>query len=135
MGRSNAIDTCLQAKLVLTEELQELKEGLNLDMEQNYKKIYDLCFGYEYQDLDLIELIEDENFMTDERVSDYIQRNPDEARLRHFFGKTYTDSIYKMNGYGNLANVNKGDFEDLINSLVEKIEEEIKSEKQESFSM
>jgi len=129
------IDKSLQAKLELKTELQDLKENLGYDHEQNYKKIRDLCLGYEYQDIDLLDLVDAENFMVDEQVSDYIQRNPDEARLRNFFGKTYTDSIYKMNGYGNLVNVSSSDFEDLIDSLVEKIEEEIKSEQQKSCEM
>ncbi len=47
------------------------------------------------------------------------------SRLRCFIGDTYDANLYRLDGYGNLANVDNSDFEYLINDIVQSLEEDI----------
>ncbi len=46
-------------------------------------------------------------------------------RVRNFVADTYSDDIYKLDGYNNLANVEESDFESLVYDLTERIKDDI----------
>ena len=48
-------------------------------------------------------------------------------RVRCFVADTYSDDIYKLDGYNNLANVTDGDLESLVYDLTEKIKDDIEN--------
>ncbi|GHV00909.1 hypothetical protein FACS1894211_09490 [Clostridia bacterium] len=81
----------------------------------------------------LTDIIQEAEFVDEELLNDYFQnvlaKEPSLARIRHFIGDTHDDEIYRFDGYGNLANVDKGDFEDVIYNVQEKIIEAIEPEK------
>ena len=47
------------------------------------------------------------------------------SSLRCFIGDTYNAGLYRLDGCGNLANVDNSDFEYLIDDIVQTLEEDI----------
>lgn len=110
------------------EKLEELKDNLSYDNEHNYNKLIEIANNFDYDfDTCIIELTHD---LIDEEIAEDILKSELERggidRARCFIGDTTTDSVYKMNGYGNLENVYISDFEDIINNIINEIEKEIK---------
>ena len=69
----------------------------------------------------------DYDFVDDE-VLEYIVKKESLggiSRLRCFIGDTYDANLYRLDGYGNLANVDNSDFEYLIDDIVQSLEEDI----------
>ena len=61
-----------------------------------------------------------------EREKIAIENNSDSIdRLRCFVGDTYSDDIYCLDGYGNLKNINDGDFETLCEDLARIVEQQL----------
>lgn len=118
-------DTQQQERLELIGDLQTIKENLScLNKSKQYSDIYNKCVDYDntYNDLNLTDYICEENFMDDYDVEEYVKNNADDVnRLRYFLGDTYDDEIYKLDGYGNLQNVDDTDFECLIDELTSTI--------------
>lgn len=115
-------------KRLLADELLSLKSNLGYDMQGNYSDLWNLCVDYdnEHSDLYLTDRITEENYVDDELLEYLIKENStDIRRLRCFIGDTYDDNIYRLDGYGNLANVEKDDFECLIDELIGTIEADI----------
>lgn len=111
------------------EQLRELKEGLGYDMEENYTNLWNVCadFDNNHHGSYLTDRIQEYDFVDDE-VLDYIlveQSKNGLSSLRCFIGDTYDDRIYRLDGYGNLANVDNSDFEYLIDEISEEIESDI----------
>jgi len=109
--------------------IKNIKKNLknNTDLE-NYNAIYTACCHLDNdRDLDLIDYIYEKNFIVDEedeRIA--IEHNSDSIeRLRYFIGNTYRADMYKINTYGNLSNVNDGDFIQLCDELLEVVEKEL----------
>ncbi len=51
-------------------------------------------------------------------------------RVRCFIADTYSDDIYKLDGYNNLANVEESDIENLVYDLTKQIKSDIEELKQ-----
>lgn len=111
------------------EQLGILKNGLGLDMEENYANLWNACADYDnnHRGSSLTDKITDYDFVDDE-ILEYIVKEQSlggVARLRCFIGDTYDANLYRLDGYGNLANVDNSDFEYLIDDIVQTLEEDI----------
>lgn len=111
------------------EQLGILKEGLGLDMDTNYSNLWNACAEYDnnHRGSYLTDRIQEYDFVDDE-VLEYIVKEQSLggiSRLRCFIGDTYDANLYRLDGYGNLANVDNSDFEYLIDDIVQSLEEEI----------
>ena len=75
----------------------------------------------------MVDYIREQEFVDDDDMKYWIeQANNDVDRLRCFIGDTYSDTIYKLDGYGNLENVDRGDFECLCDELIDILRDNIK---------
>ena len=119
----------------IIEELKNLKKEMPFDYEVAYNRIYNICneCECEYSEPNLTAYLEDENFVNDEWVTEYIKENPDITRLRYFIGDTYDASLYKLDGYGNLSNILEEDLQFLCDSLINMIDENIKELEQDEM--
>lgn len=111
------------------EQLGILKDGLGWDMEENYANLWNACADYDnnHRGLYLTDRIQAYDFVDDE-ILEYIVKEQSlggVSRLRYFIGDTYDANLYRLDGYGNLANVDNSDFEYLINDIVQSLEEDI----------
>ena len=111
------------------EQLGILKDGLGWDMEENYANLWNACADYDnnHRGLYLTDRIQAYDFVDDE-ILEYIVKEQSlggVSRLRCFIGDTYDANLYRLDGYGNLANVDNSDFEYLINDIVQSLEEDI----------
>ena len=116
-------------KRAFIEELLELKNDLSYDQSGNYSKIWNACADYDnnHRGVYLTDRIIEKDFVTEELLEYIVKENAtDLSRLRYFIGDTYDDDIYRLDGYGNLANVDTDDFEDLIDELTEYLADDIR---------
>lgn len=116
-------------KRAFIEELLELKNDLSYDQSSNYSKIWNACADYDnnHRGVYLTDRIIEKDFVTEELLEYIVKENAtDLSRLRYFIGDTYDDDIYRLDGYGNLANVDTDDFEDLIDELTEYLADDIR---------
>lgn len=66
------------------------------------------------------------DFVTEDLLEYIVKENAtDLSRLRCFINNTYEDNIYMLDGYGNLRNVDNGDFENLIDDIVSYLQNEV----------
>lgn len=110
-------------------QLNVLKNGLGWDMEENYANLWNACADYDnnHHGSYLTDRIQEYDFVDDE-ILEYIVKEESLggiSRLRCFIGDTYNASLYRLDGYGNLANVDNSDFEYLIDDIVQTLEEDI----------
>ena len=125
------------ARRKLIAELEDLKENLWDDnADKNYSALWNLCADYDNTQRDnlyLTDIISEAEFVDDELVDQYfksiLETNASLARIRHFIGDTRDDYIYKLDGYGNLANVDKDDFIEVIDNVQDKLIDTIEPEK------
>lgn len=87
-------------------KLKELKESIN---NMDYDTIRGLC-----------------EFITDDEIKDFgiIQEEFKKGgldSLRYFINDTFNAYVYKINGYGNLENVNDDNFIYVIDELLERL--------------
>lgn len=54
-------------------------------------------------------------------------------RVRCFINDTYSDDIYKLDGYNNLSNVSESDLRDAVDDVINNIESDIEDLKQEEM--
>ena len=112
-------------------DLKEMKEEGLIGTEREYCKIYNLCCDIDnkWNNFELTDhLAEQEYLQNDELLEDLIKQNSDDIdRLRCFIGDTYSADIYRLDGYGNLANVTSGDMEMLIDELIDIAKDQIKA--------
>lgn len=111
------------------EQLGILKDGLGWDMEENYANLWNACADYDnnHRGSYLTDRIQAYDFVDDE-ILEYIVKEQSlggVSRLRCFIGDTYDANLYRLDGCGNLANVDNSDFEYLINDIVQSLEEDI----------
>lgn len=115
-------------KQVFIDKLEEIKNNLSYDNIKNYNKIFNLCCDYENEHIGsyLTDKIFEYDFVDEESLEYLIKENStDLSRLRCFINGTYDADIYRLNGYGNLVNIGKDDFELLIDHLIYDIRNEI----------
>ena len=108
------------------EQLEEFKSTIiNRCNYDNYHQLYSLCSELESDcNLYLTDRLGEENFVCDEMEDYFIKENSDSIeRLRYFINDTYDDGIYKLDGYGNLANVDDSDFERICDDLIDMVKE------------
>ena len=114
----------------LIKNLKDLKrEGL-IGTERDYNRVYNLCceIDNKYNDYELTNFITSQNFICNDEVLDGLlkQNSDDIDRVRCFMGGTYSADLYRVDGYGNLANVTSGDMEMLVDELIDITKEQIK---------
>lgn len=110
----------------LNDEVKDIKSKIKKEVFENIKNIiYDFdgdhstCY---YDDLrDISDILDDDDldYWLEEAAKEGIDR------VRCFVADTYSDDIYKLDGYNNLANVTDGDLESLVYDLTEKIKDDI----------
>jgi hypothetical protein len=109
-------------KLKMIEELESFKENLSGNMNSNYSELWNMCadFDNENRGMYLTDTIQEAEFVDDDLLGEYMKSQDltDISRLRCFIGDTYSDDIYRFDGYGNLANVDSSDFEEVIDNLL-----------------
>ncbi len=125
----------LHALRQVKRELNDIKERSYYEYDRKYSDIYNACVDLDnnYNDIYLCDYIQEQNFVNEDEVEEFlIRENSDSlARLRCFMGDTYDDTLYRINGYGNLENVDNDDLNCLCDELIEQIEDYIDEEKQE----
>lgn len=110
-------------------KLEELKEKLpSMCYDDIYCELDNILIEYDNEAQDNLYLCdalnEIGNFVDEEILPDLIKNcNDDIDRLRCFIGYTNVASIYKLDGYGNLENVNDDDFIYCIDKIIERIKE------------
>lgn len=113
-------------------KLEEIKKNLSYDNEENYVNMVNTMIDYDNEAQDSLylydttqELVE---FVDDEILTYLIKENSDSvSRLRCFINDTNDDNIYKLDGYGNLENVNINDFEFCIDEAITKLKESLEA--------
>lgn len=118
-------------------ELDDLKENLwDNNAGKNYSQLWNLCADYDNDQNDnlyLTDIIQEAEFVDEYLLEDYFQnvlaKDPSLARIKHFIGDTYDDEIYRFDGYGNLENVDKDDFIDVIDNVQDRLLEAIEPNK------
>ena len=113
-------------------KLGEVKNNLSYDNEENYCDMINTMIDYDNEaqdDLYLYDTTQELVEFVDEEILEYlINQNKDSlSRLRYFINDTYDDSIYKLNGYGNLENVERDDFIYCIDEAISKLKESMEA--------
>ncbi len=120
-GEFLAADEYDFACLTFADELSDLKNNLGYDMEENYCHIWNACaeFDNNHSGSYITDKITNYDFVTEDLLEYIVKENAtDLPRLRCFINNTYEDNIYMLDGYGNLRNVDNGDFENLIDDII-----------------
>ncbi len=124
----------ISEKRKVIKELKNIKENLSYDMAADYYKILKTCVEIEndYGEPYPVDFIEGQDFITEEDVEQRIKEDDDMYldRIRCFIGDTYSSSIYKLDGYGNLQNITSEDLKSLCDDVVDLLNKNIKSLKQ-----
>lgn len=113
-------------------KLEEIKNNLSYNNEENYTKMINTMIDYDNEAQDNLYLYDTTqelvNFVDDEILSYLIKENSDSvSRLRCFINDTNDDNIYKLNGYGNLENVDINDFEFCIDEAITTLKESLEA--------
>lgn len=114
-------------------KLEELKDNLNFDNEKNYCDMVNIMIDYDNKaqdDLYLYDTVrETVEFIDEETLPYYIESQLKEFginRIIYMVGMVeYIDSIYKVNAYGNLENVDNSDFIYCIDETIERLKEKL----------
>lgn len=124
-------------KRAFMDDLSEFKCGLGYDHNDTYSKLWNKCAEFDNKHgTSLTDTITDYDFVTEDILEYIVKENAtDLSRLRFFIGDTYDADIYRLDGYGNLANVDKSDFEYIIDELIENLQEQIYIPLQEGFCL
>lgn len=115
-------------------DLKELKEKIEnieitYDYEKSYTDLYNTVIDYmnETQDSDFEYLFDDiiDYEMAEERAK-YELESGGLVRLYYFLGDVNCNNdIFKIDGYGNLAEIHIDDLEDLKQEIIDKINEKL----------
>lgn len=114
-------------------KLEEVKNNLSYNNDKNYCDMINTLIDYDNEAQDNLYLYdriqEMTEFVDDEMLNNYlIKENSDSiSRLRYFINNTQDDDIYKLDGYGNLENVDKQDFEDCIDEAIDILKESLEA--------
>ena len=118
----------------LKQRLQDIT--LTYNYEEEYNNIYNLVIDYmnDTQDWDFEYLFEDYiDYDTAEEITKQQIEQGGLERLYYFLGNTqfYDRDLFKINGYGNLENVDKLDLEVLLEDLIDEIDRKLGGEDNE----
>ena len=89
------------------EELKELREELSYSNEYNFNRLTEIVNNFDY-DFDTCLITITQDIVEEEIVEDILRSELERGgidRVRCFIGDTTSDSIYKIDAYGNLQNV------------------------------
>ena len=117
----------------LIKDLNEVKENLGVFTKDNYEKIYKILEDFDDENCtDYIGELHQSDFLEDDDLDYFLKKEIEGGvdRLRCFINDTYSDDMYKLDGYGNLANITQDDFENLIDDLTYQIKQDIEDLKQ-----
>lgn len=117
----------------LINELNEAKENLGVFTKDNYDKIYKILEEFDDENCTYyIDNLRQSDFLEDDDLDYFLEKEVKDGvdRLRCFINDTYSDDMYRLDGYGNLANITIGDFENLIDDLIYQIEQDIEDLRQ-----
>lgn len=117
----------------LINELNEAKENLGVFTKDNYDKIYKILEEFDNENCTYyIDNLRQSDFLEDDDLDYFLEKEAKDGvdRLRCFINDTYSDDMYRLDGYGNLANITIGDFENLIDDLIYQIEQDIEDLRQ-----
>lgn len=117
----------------LIKYLNEVKENLGVFTKDNYEKIYKILEDFDDENCtDYIGELHQSDFLEDDDLDYFLKKEIEGGvdRLRCLINDTYSDDMYKLDGYGNLANITQGDFENLIDDLTYQIKQDIEDLKQ-----
>ena len=115
-------------------ELRELKERIesikiDYDYEESYTNLYNTVIDYmnDTQDFDLEYLFEDFiDYETAEEIARNELNNGGLIRLQYYLGDTnLNDEIFKLDGYGNLENIDIDDLNNLKDEILENIDNKL----------
>lgn len=115
-------------------ELRELKERIenikiDYDYEESYTNLYNTVIDYmnDAQDFDLEYLFEDFiDYETAEEIAKNELNNGGLVRLSYYLGDTnLNDEIFKLDGYGNLENIDIDDLNNLKDEILENINDKL----------
>ena len=112
------------------EKLEEVKNNLSYDMQDNYTNMINTMIDYDNEAQDTLYLSDKVNetmeIVDDELLEYYLQQNNDPQRLFYATaGLEFADDIYKINAYGNLENVESSDFEYCIDDAIDSLKDAI----------
>lgn len=119
-------------------DLKELKNKIEeieitYDYEESYTNLWNTCIKYmkKTQDFDFEYLFEEfETLESVEQMAKYELENYGLTRLRYFLGDINFNmgNLFKINGYGNVTNIQKYDLEllkrEILDIIKDKMEEE-----------
>jgi hypothetical protein len=120
-------------------KLIEQKENIHYDFEELYSDIYNICVDIDNEnlgdDLYLTDRIREYNFIDEELLGILIKEQWDvDTIIGQLIGlESNKDNFYIMDAYGHLTEVEKSDFEYLLDELIESLEEYIKKTKLENL--
>lgn len=115
-------------------ELRELKERIenikiDYDYEESYTNLYNTVIDYmnDTQDFDLEYLFEDFiDYETAEEIAKNELNNGGLVRLSYYLGDTNLNyEIFKLDGYGNLENIDIDDLNNLKDEILENINDKL----------
>lgn len=115
-------------------ELREVKERIenikiNYNYEESYTNLYNTVINYmnDTQDFDLEYLFEDFiDYETAEEIARNELNNGGLVRLSYYLGDTnLNDEIFKLDGYGNLENIDIDDLNNLKDEILENINDKL----------
>lgn len=118
-------------------ELRELKERIekiesSYDYEEYYRELYNTTINYmnDTQEFDFEYLFED--IIDYDSAEDYAKQeleNGGLVRLYYFLGDANLNkNIFKIDGYGNLTDINKDDLDYIKEELLNEIDRKIESD-------
>lgn len=115
-------------------ELRELKERIenikiDYDYEESYTNLYNTVIDYmnDTQDFNLEYLFEDFiDYETAEEIAKNELNNGGLIRLKYYLGDTNLNyEIFKLDGYGNLENIDIDDLNNLKDEILENINDKL----------
>ena len=86
-------------------------------------------------DDEILSYLEEQNYITTEDEERVISENSDSIdRLRYFIGDTHSADVYRIDGYGNLENIDIDDLKGLCEDLIDELRRQIQTLKDSEMS-
>lgn len=116
--------------LKVKEKLENLKNNLSYDLEENYCNLVNTLIDYDNEtqgnnSIYLYDLLQESYDFIDNELLEELAKNEIKfggvERLRYFLNDTYNDDLYLINGYGNLENVDNEKMKEAIEFVIDEI--------------